>query len=62
MSNIVGVFLIYVWMKKCVEIYISVFKMLKMLLEISYQTGIIFSVFTIFLDKSCIKRFLKKIV
>ena len=55
-------FLIYVWKKKCVEIYISVFKMFKKLLEISYQTGTIFSVFTIFLDKSGIKRFLKKIV
>ena len=32
-------FFIYVWVKKCVKICVSVFKMLKRLLKISYQTG-----------------------
>ena len=35
----VWVFLIYIWMKKCVEIRISVFKMLKRLLKMGYQIG-----------------------
>ena len=27
------------WVKKCVKMYVSMFKMLKKLLEMSYQTG-----------------------
>ena len=39
LSNVVWVFLICVWMKKCVEMCVSVFKMLKKLLEMPYQTS-----------------------
>ena len=34
-----NVFDIYIYMKKCVKIYVSIFKMLKMLLKMPYQTG-----------------------
>ena len=39
LSNVVWVFLIYVWVKKCVEMCVSVFKILKRLLKMTYQTS-----------------------
>ena len=32
--------LIYMWVKKCVKMCISIFKMFKKLLEMGYQTGL----------------------
>ena len=37
LSNVVWVFLIYMWIKKYVKISLNVFKMFKMLLEMDYQ-------------------------
>ena len=39
LSNVVWVFLIYMWVKKCVEICEKLFKMWKCWLELTNQTG-----------------------
>ena len=37
-NNVIWVFFIYVWIEKCMKIYVNVFKMFKSVFEMSYQT------------------------
>ena len=42
MNNVVWVFLIYVWVKKCVEICVMMLKMFKSVFELTYQHPLVF--------------------